>query len=80
MMIDLHQSELDYAFHTAYFECEAAAVTAIREAIQDRDFFPLRDALIEAVSTAMYKVELQHLGERYPALMDRLGSVPLGVQ
>lgn len=80
MTPDLKQIELDDEFHLAYFKMENALRVAIQDFIHDiaaqgnspRGFPMLTLALIEKVQDAMHQVEVEHLGDRYQAMMDRL--------
>jgi hypothetical protein len=71
--VSLSQAELDDAYHLAYFECEDAAIKAVKRILvfdQDRG---TRDVLINRISDDLHEVEMKHLGpERYSALMSRL--------
>lgn len=71
----LTQAELDDAYHLAYFECEQAAIQAVRRIMVWDSDRANRDLLINRIADAMHEVEVKHMGkERYDALMQRLTS------
>lgn len=75
MIVSLSQAELDDAYHLAYFQCEAAAVAAVRRILVFEDQMATCEILINRITEDMHEAEAAHMGpERYAALMGRLVS------